>query len=325
MTICQMSEAGHCPAALRGGAVAIGNFDGVHLGHVALISVLKERAERVGGPAVAVTFDPHPIAILAPERLRPGLTTIDDRARLLHEAGADHVLILQTTKQLLRMEPQQFLDCIVGDRLRARAIVEGFNFRFGKDRAGDLRTIEEWSRRTNVEFGVVARQSMDCAVISSSRVRSALEAGDVMTAARLLGRPYRLRGVVGEGAKRGASLGFPTANLIHPKTLVVGDGVYAVRAVLADDSIWPAAANVGSNPTFGEHDRKVEVHLIGFAGDLYGQPIAIDFVSRLRDTRKFENVDTLRFQLQTDVEMARAAIRQASSGSVTVTGKVTTD
>lgn len=301
--------------------MTIGNFDGVHLGHVALISALKVQAKRIGGPAVAVTFDPHPIAILAPERLRPCLTTIEDRSRLLLAAGADQVLILQTTRQLLQMEPQQFLDFIVGDRLEARAIVEGFNFRFGKGRAGDLRTIEEWSRRTNVEFGVVARQSMDCAVISSSRVRTALEAGDVMAATRLLGRPYRLRGIVGEGAKRGATLGFPTANLIDPKTLVVGDGVYAVRAILADDSIWPAAANVGPNPTFGEHDRKVEVHLIGFAGDLYGQPIAIDFVSRLRDTRKFDNVDNLRFQLQTDVEMARSAIRQASSDSLRATGK----
>jgi riboflavin kinase/FMN adenylyltransferase len=304
MSTVVLSDADQPPDAVRGGAVAVGNFDGVHLGHAALVAKLKTTADQVNGPAVAVTFDPHPIALLAPDKLKPALTTPADRAELLHTAGADHVVILRTTPELLRLEAREFLDSVVGERLAARGIVEGFNFRFGRGRDGDLRVIEDWSRRSNVLFVVVARQALDCAVVSSSRVRTALESGDVAAATRLLGRPYRLRGVVGTGAKRGKSLGFPTANLTEPATLVPGDGVYAVR-VLLDDKSWPGAANVGPNLTFGEQDRKVEAHLIGFDGDIYGKPIAVDFVARLRDTRPFAGAADLVDQLRADVERVR--------------------
>jgi riboflavin kinase/FMN adenylyltransferase len=296
------------PAVCRGGAVAAGNFDGVHRGHSALVARLRAMADEVGGPAVAVTFDPHPIALLAPEKLKPPLTTPADRADLLQTAGADHVVILRTTRELLGMEAGEFLNTILGERLAAKAVVEGFNFRFGRGRAGDLNLLGDWCRRRDVRFAVVARQAVDCAVVSSSRVRTTLEAGDVAAAARLLGRPYRLRGLVGTGAKRGRTLGFPTANLIEPATLVPGDGVYAVRALLHDGTTWPAAANVGPNPTFGEQARKLEAHLIGFEGDLYGQPIAVDFVARLRDTRLFAGAADLAAQLRTDVEQARRLV-----------------
>ncbi|HEY1379644.1 MAG TPA: bifunctional riboflavin kinase/FAD synthetase [Gemmataceae bacterium] len=293
------------PPSVRGGAVAVGNFDGVHCGHAALVAELRAQADRVAGPAVAVTFDPHPIALLAPDKLQPPLTTLADRAELLHAAGADHVVILRTTPELLRLTPGEFLDIVLGEQLAVKAVVEGFNFRFGRGRAGDLALLGEWCRRHGVGFAVVGRQSVDCAVVSSSRVRTALEAGDVAAAAGLLGRPYRLRGVVGAGAKRGRTIGFPTANLTQPATLVPGDGVYAVRAVVDDGGVWPGAANVGPNPTFGEQARKVEVHLIGYDGDLYGRPLAVDFVARLRDTRPFAGPDELVAQLRADVAAAR--------------------
>jgi riboflavin kinase/FMN adenylyltransferase len=304
MSTVVLTSADQPPDKVRRGAVSVGNFDGVHRGHAALIANLRSTAERVGGPAVAVTFDPHPIALLAPEKLKPPLTTLADRAELLHAAGADHVVVLRTTPELLRLEAREFLQSVVGERLEAHGIVEGFNFRFGRGREGDLHVIEDWSRRSNVLFMVVARQAVDCAVVSSSRVRTALEAGDVGAATRLLGRPYRLRGVVGSGAKRGKTLGFPTANLTEPATLVPGDGVYAVRVVLDDGSSWPGAANVGSNPTFSEQARKVEAHLIGFDGDVYGNPIAVDFVARLRDTRTFAGPADLVEQLRADVVQA---------------------
>jgi riboflavin kinase/FMN adenylyltransferase len=293
------------PPAFHGGAVAVGNFDGVHLGHAALIARLRKAADKIAGPAVAVMFDPHPIALLAPDRLLPLLTTPTDRAELLQQAGADHVVTLQTTPELLRLEAGDFLNMVLGEQLAAKAIVEGFNFRFGRGRAGDLELLAQWCRRRGVAFATVARQELDCAVVSSSRVRTALESGEVTAATRLLGRPYRLRGVVGTGAKRGRLLGFPTANLIEPATLVPGDGVYAVRVMLKDGSTWPGAANIGPNPTFGEQVRKLEVHLIGFDGDLYGQPLAVDFIERLRETRPFAGVDNLKAQLRTDVEQAR--------------------
>jgi len=292
----------------RGAAIAIGNFDGVHRGHSALVARLRTTADRIGVPAVVVIFEPHPIALLAPERLRPLLTTPDDRAELLQRAGADHVVILRTTPALLRLEAREFLDTVLGKQLEVKAVVEGFNFRFGRDRAGDLQLLGEWCRQRGIRFVTVDRKTVDCAAVSSSRVRTALESGDSAAAARLLGRPYRLRGTVGSGARRGRSLGFPTANLIDPATLVPGDGVYAVRVMLEDGSTWPGAANVGPNPTFGEHARKVEAHLIGFDGDLVGQSIAADFVARLRDTQTFASADDLAAQLRTDIEQARRVL-----------------
>jgi riboflavin kinase/FMN adenylyltransferase len=296
------------PGDCRGGAVTVGNFDGVHQGHAALIAELRALAAEVGGPAVAVTFDPHPIALLAPERLQPLLTIPADRAELLQAAGADHVVILRTTPGLLQLEARAFLDGILGGRLGARALVEGFNFRFGRGRAGDTELLADWCRGRGVPLTVVPPFALDGAAVSSSRVRAALEAGDVAAAQRLLGRPYRVRGVVGTGQRRGRALGFPTANLERPATLVPGDGVYAVRAVLADGSAWPGAANVGPNPTFGEQAHKLEVHLIGYAGDLYGQPLAVDFVARLRSTRPFAGVSDLVEQLRTDVAAAKRLV-----------------
>jgi riboflavin kinase/FMN adenylyltransferase len=288
----------------RNGAVTVGNFDGVHRGHAALIAELRARAHVANGPAVAVTFDPHPIAILAPGRLLPLLTTVSDRTELLHAAGADAVVILKTTPDLLALQPREFLDSVFGEQLSARAVVEGFNFHFGRGRTGSTATIAEWCRENDLPFTVIPPFRWNDALVSSSRVRTALETGDVASAADLLGRPYRLRGTVGHGEQRGQSLGFPTANLDQPLTLVPGDGVYAARAQLADASEWPAAVNVGPNPTFGEQARKVEAHLIGFAGNLYGKPLALDFVARLRDTRKFGLVEELKSQIQTDIHLA---------------------
>jgi riboflavin kinase/FMN adenylyltransferase len=292
----------------RHGAVAVGNFDGVHRGHAALISELAACARSVQGPAVAVTFDPHPIALLAPERLLPRLTTISDRADLLRAAGADEVVVLPTTSRLLALEPRQFLDAVLGEQLAANAVVEGFDFRFGRGRTGSIETLADWCRDRGIPFTTVPPFQTNGETVSSSKVRAALEFGDVAGAANLLGRPYRLRGIVGSGAKRGQSLGFPTANLENPLTLLPRDGVYAVRVRLPDDSIWPAAANIGPNPTFAELARKVEAHLIGFTGDLYAQPLAIDFVARIRDTRKFSSPEELVRQLNADIAAAKAAL-----------------
>jgi riboflavin kinase/FMN adenylyltransferase len=292
----------------RHGAVTVGNFDGVHRGHAALIAELAARARAIKGPAVAVTFDPHPIALLAPERLLPRLTTISDRADLLRAAGADEVVVLPTTTELLALEPRQFLDSVLGEQMAAKAVVEGFNFRFGRDRTGSTDTLADWCRDRSIPFTIVPPFQTNGETVSSSKVRAALELGDVAGAAALLGRPYRLRGTVGSGAKRGHSLGFPTANLENPLTLVPRDGVYAVRVHLPDCSKWPAAANVGPNPTFAEMARKVEAHLIGFTGNLYSQPLAIDFIARLRDTRKFSGPEELVRQLNADITAADRAL-----------------
>jgi riboflavin kinase/FMN adenylyltransferase len=295
------------PAGCRGGAVSVGNFDGVHLGHAALLHELRRRAEAVGGPAVALTFDPHPLQLLRPDSYPPPLTTPAERARLIEAHGADHVVLLRTTHDLLQLTAEEFFAQVLRGRFDVRAMAEGTNFGFGRGRGGNVETLAELCRRDGVMFVIVPPVEVGGEPVSSSRVRSALQRGAVREAADCLGRPYRLGGTVGTGQRRGATLGFPTANLERCETLIPGDGVYAVRAEVGGAS-WPAAANVGPNPTFGEHARKVEVHLIGFGGDLYDRELSVDFIDRLRDTRPFGSVQELVAQLRADVERAAQVV-----------------
>ncbi len=293
------------PASSRGGVVAVGNFDGVHRGHAALVAEVRRQARAVRGPAVALTFDPHPLQLLRPEQFQPVLTTAADRAELLKACGADHVVMLKTTPVLLQLSAAEFFHQVLQNRLTARALVEGINFGFGRNREGTIQTLATLCRETAIPLTIVPPVLQDGQPIASSRVRKALERGAVAEAAELLDRPYRLRGTVGSGRQRGRTIGFPTANLERIETLLPGDGVYAVRVYRGPES-WPGAANIGPNPTFGESGRKVEVHLIGFQGDLLGQVLAVDFLQRLRDTRPFAGVAELTAQLRRDVEKAQS-------------------
>ena len=276
----------HPPADFTGGAITVGNFDGVHRGHRELIACALAEATRVGGPAVVVTFDPPPLAVLVPSALKPPLTTPDERNRLLLAAGCDRVVSLTTDAGLLSLEPEAFFEDVVLGLFRAKAIVEGFNFRFGRARSGDTAELKLLCGKHGVRFREVQPLLDGGEPVSSSRVRAAVGSGDVETAARLLGREYAITGTVEAGAKRGRTIGFPTANLGGVKTLVPGTGVYAVRAVV-DGKSHAAAANVGPNPTFGEDARKIEVHLLDFSGDLYGREVSAAFMKKLRDTRPF--------------------------------------
>jgi len=298
------------PAACRNGALAIGNFDGVHCGHAALVARVRQRAAEVGGRAVVLTFDPHPLQLLRPEHFQPLLTTALDRAELLQACGADEVVILRTTRELLHLTAREFFERVIRSGLAAKALVEGNNFGFGRGREGTVDTLQMFCREAGISLDIVAPVERNGMRVSSSRVREALVRGDVSTAAVLLGRPYRLRGLVGSGARRGQTLGFPTANLEQVETLVPGNGVYAVRLTQGGRT-WPGAANIGPNPTFGEQARKIEAHLIGFQGDLYGQTLAVEFIVRLRDTRPFAGVEQLVAQLRTDVEQAQRLIAES--------------
>jgi riboflavin kinase/FMN adenylyltransferase len=292
------------PVACSGGVVTIGNFDGVHRGHAALLAELRRHGRTTGGPAVVLTFDPHPLQILQPDRFMPVLTTLADRASYLLAAGADEVLILQVDRELLQLRAGEFFDRILYQNLHARGVVEGYNFGFGRGREGTVETLTALCKQHGMCVGIVPPLLDDGVPVSSSRVRTCLTRGMVREAAALLGRSYRLRGVVGTGQRRGRTFGFPTANLEKIETVIPGDGVYAVGAQ-AGDQTWPGAANIGPNPTFGEHVRKVEVHLIDFQGDLYGQSIAVDFLDRIRDTRPFSGTAELVQQLNDDIGAAR--------------------
>jgi len=239
----------------------------------------------------------------------PRLTTMETRAELRHGLGVDHVVVLRTSPDLLALEAEDFFSQVVVNGIAARALVEGENFAFGRGRKGNIERLEDFCRIHGLALTIVPRQDLGAVEISSSAVRTSLLAGDVALAARQLGRCYRLSGNVTTGAKRGRTIGFPTANLAGIATLIPRDGVYAVRANVGDRT-WPAAVNVGPNPTFGETARKVEVHLLDFTGDLYGTTLSFDFVARLRDTRTFASVDELRTQLQQDIAATRQATHQ---------------
>ncbi|HKD37184.1 MAG TPA: bifunctional riboflavin kinase/FAD synthetase [Pirellulales bacterium] len=291
------------PTDLCGGAVAIGNFDGVHLGHARIAKRLIERAREVGGPAVVFTFDPHPVRILRPQEAPPPLTWTDRKAELLGELGVDAMIAYPTDEELLRLTPEEFFDGIVRDRLGARALVEGPNFNFGRGRSGTIDVLRKLCQKAGIELEVVEPVVVDGDYVSSSRVRKLISEGQIDLARRMLTCPYRLRGMVRHGAARGAKLGFPTANLDAIDTLLPGPGVYA-GAGIASGGRWPAAISVGPNPTFGEQRMKVEVHLIGFSDSLYGQPLEVDFAARLRDIQRFDSVAALKAQLERDVAAA---------------------
>jgi len=297
------------PTSCRGGVAAIGNFDGVHLGHAALLAELIKQARRLAGPAVVLTFEPHPRIVLGQPSPIP-LTTPQERVDLLLQAGIDQVIVVRTVKELLALSPAEFFDRVVIERLKARGLVEGSNFRFGRNRAGDLDTLRRMCSAASIELTVVASEQRMGMEISSSRVRSALLRGEVTEAATLLGRRYTLCGEVVQGQRRGRTIGFPTANLDRVPTLIPADGVYAVRVFGEGIEGWPGAANVGSNPTFGEQQRKIEVHLIGYTGNLYDKRLRIEFVQRLRDTRRFPGLTELIHQLRVDVQSAQELLRE---------------
>jgi riboflavin kinase/FMN adenylyltransferase len=292
---------------LRGGAVAIGNFDGVHLGHARIAERLIAQARQVGGPAVVFTFDPHPVRLLRPSLAPPPLTWTDRKAELLAALGVDAMIVYPTDEALLAHSDRQFFDRIVRGSLAAKAIVEGPNFFFGRDRMGTIDVLKRFTAEARIALEVVEPIFVDGEIVSSSRVRRLITAGQVDEARRMLTQPYRIRGMVTHGARRGARIGFATANVDAVDTLLPGVGVYAGLG-LAQGRRWPAAINVGPNPTFGEHTLKVEVHLIGFHGSLYGEPIEADFLSRIREVRPFAGVEELKAQLACDVTAATRVV-----------------
>jgi riboflavin kinase/FMN adenylyltransferase len=295
------------PELYRGGYVSIGNFDGVHRGHREIAQHLAARARTEGVPAVVLTFDPHPLALLRPSHVPPSLTTLAHKAELLEQSGVTCVIAYPTDRALLQLTPAEFVDRILIAELAAKGIIEGPNFCFGKDRKGDIDTLRELCRDRNIQLEVAQPVGGARAMVSSSTIRSLVTAGQLAEAVKLLGHPYRLEGAVGVGAKRGQQIGFPTANVGGIDTLLPADGVYAGRSHVAGRQ-FAAAVNIGPNPTFGENARKVEVHLIDFAGDLYGQALAVDLVNRVRDVRKFASREALVDQIGQDVAAVRGLV-----------------
>ena len=292
--------------------VTIGNFDGVHLGHQHVVSRAREVAERLGvDRVVAVTFHPHPIAVLRPEHAPPTLSEMDDRVVLLEKAGVDDVLVVPFTRDIAGWSPERFVEDILVGTLRAAAVVVGANFRFGSRAAGDVSTLRELGAVHGFEVEGIALDGGP-QVWSSTYVRTCLAAGDVDGAAEALGRPVSVRGVVQRGDQRGRELGYPTANVPVLTTAVPADGVYAgwLRDLDATGEPMPAAISVGVNPTFaGERGRRVEAYVLDRDDlDLYGHDVEVVFVTRLRGMLRFESVDELLAAMHGDVEQAREVL-----------------
>lgn len=301
---------GSRPRPLRSAAVTVGNFDGVHRGHLALVEAVVEEARAHGGPAVALTFDPHPSRVLAPERAPATLMTVTQRAEILGALGISSLAVLPFTRELSHQSAEAFVREVLVQALGSRVVVVGFNFRFGRDRAGDVAALEGLGRRLDLHVRTVPPIVVDGAVVSSTRVREAVVRGGVEAARELLGRPYFVDGAVVRGLGRGRRLGIPTANLDPVNEILPGGGVYAARCRVEGGELRPAVVNVGRRPTFGGGAMLLEAHLLDFEGDLYGHTLRVAFERRLRDEFRFPDAEALRRQILQDVAHARRVLEQ---------------
>lgn len=287
-----------------GSAVTIGVYDGVHRGHQAVLRDLESRADEVGADRrVVLTFEPHPLSVVAPDRAPKLLTTIERRIEILESLGVDVVGVLPF-RQIRQMHPGEFIERVLVAALHARLVVVGTNFRFGLDREGDVATLRRAGARFGFDLDAVELLRGDGTSLSSSAIRAMLARGEVRHAAEALGRLFELPGTVVTGDGRGRQIGFPTANLAVPSELMIpADGVYAVWAEVAGGR-HRAVVNIGTRPTFDGGDRVVEAHLLGVDQNLYGFDMRLEFVDRLRGERRFASVDELVDQIRRDIEVA---------------------
>ena len=292
---------------LRGGVIALGNFDGFHAGHQAVVGRAVRHARDEGRPAIVATFDPHPVRFFKPDVPPFRLTTLDQRQELFAAAGADAMLVLPFDAALAATTAEDFITQLLLTRYGAAGVVTGSDFVFGKGRGGDVVTLADHARRLGFFTEMVAPVEDD-AVISSSRIREALQAGDCATAARLLTRPFTVRGRVEHGDKNGRLLGFPTANIDMGNYLRPRYGIYAVTGRLPDGRELKGAANLGIRPSFDPPKELLEPHFFDFAEDLYGQDIDVAFHAFIRPEAKYDSMDALMAQIAKDCEAAKGLL-----------------
>jgi riboflavin kinase / FMN adenylyltransferase len=308
VTIPRFSSADPLPAAFRGGVIALGNFDGFHAGHQAVAGRAIAMARDMGVPAIIATFDPHPVRHFKPDAPWFRLTTLDQRQRLFAEAGADAMLVFEFNAKLAATSAADFVDNLLIGHFGASGIVTGSDFVFGQGRGGSVATLDAAAQEGAFAYAMVAPVDDGSQVISSSRIREALQAGDCATATHLLTRPFAIEGVVQHGDKNGRLLGYPTANIDMGHYLRPRYGIYAVTGRLADGRVLHGAANVGVRPQFEPPKELLEPHFFDFNEELYGQTIEVAFHSFLRGEAKFDSLDALKEQMARDCDEARARL-----------------
>lgn len=303
-----------CSGPRRRVVLTLGNFDGVHLGHRAILDRTREEARRRGVDSAVFTFEPHPIAVLAPDRAPPRLQTLRDRLECFRDAGMDHVVLQRFTKAFSRHTADAFVEEILLARLAVAHVVVGHRVSFGRGRSGDVSTLRLLGERHGFSVESIGPVAVGGDEASSTAVREAVCDGDLGRAARLLGRPWSIRGRVGHGDGRGRTIGFPTANVHLRASLVTPpDGVYAARVGIGA-STHGGVLNLGTRPTFAGRSRTLEVHVFDFDGDLYGAWLRVHFIGRLRAERRFDGPDALRRAIANDVATARRLLAGGGGG-----------
>jgi riboflavin kinase/FMN adenylyltransferase len=311
----RLTSARPLPEHLRGGVVALGNFDGFHRGHQAVVAAAAARARAEGRPLVVATFDPHPVRFFRPDAPPFRLTTLDQRERLFAAAGTDAMLVFEFDAALSAVGPEAFVAEWLVARAGAAAVVTGQDFTFAKGRAGNVAVLAALAARHGIAAQAVAAVADDFGTVSSSRIRDALIAGNCEVATGLLTRPFTIEGIVQHGDKLGRALGFPTANLSMGDYLRPAFGIYAVRGRLADGRVLRGAANLGIRPSFDPPKELLEPFFFDFAGDLYDQTIAVEMVSFLRPEWKFDGLDALKLQIAEDCAEARRRLDTAGDSA----------
>jgi riboflavin kinase/FMN adenylyltransferase len=300
-------------AKIHASCATIGNFDGVHLGHQKLIARVRDRARILNVSSVVITFDPHPLRVLVDKKTPPFITLTEQKLELISKLEVDYVLCIKFTKELAALEPEEFVQKYLVKGLKVKELIIGYDYAFGKGRKGNY----ELLKRLGEKFGFTIEQlppvMVDGAIVSSTRIRDMVQAGRVWEARNLLGRFYRVQGKVITGQKRGGPLlGFPTANICLKDELFPKTGVYAVW-VEVSGQIKPGVANIGYNPTFGNDYLSVEVHILDFKQNIYGQAIRVHFVQRLRSEKKFADFNELKKQIQADIELGQKILKSSEA------------
>ena len=309
MTIPRLDASQPLPPEFRGAVIALGNFDGFHAGHQAVAKAALDWAKGQGRPGIIATFDPHPVRYFAPSAPPFRLTTLDQRQDLFAAAGADAMLVFQFGKALAETIAEQFVADLLAARLGAFAVVTGEDFTFGKGRTGNVAVLADLAAQNGMAARAIGPVAEHGEVVSSSRIRDALKAGDCAGAAELLTRPFAVRGTVQHGAKLGRSIGYPTANLELGSYLRPRYGIYAVTARLPDGTVVPGAANLGIRPSFDPPIELLETFLFDWSGDLYGAEIEVALHQHLRDEAKFDSLDELTAQMARDCDQARGILQ----------------
>jgi riboflavin kinase / FMN adenylyltransferase len=283
---------------------AIGNFDGVHLGHRAILKAAIDRARAAAGTAFALTFDPLPAKLLVPDRAPPLILIPDDKLELLRLSGIDGVIVLKFTRELSMLSPLEFVRDYLRGKIGAREVVAGHSFSFGHNRAGNPSVMVELGREFGFDTTVVGPVKLGGVEVSSTKIRELIASGDMRGAAKLMGRYHFIHGPVVRGRERGRKIGFPTANIESETECVPPDGVYATRVIL-DDGAYGSITNIGMRPTFSESARSIEAHIFDFTRDIYGMRLKLELIERIRPERKFDNADALKNQIALDLSKAR--------------------